>query len=232
MFSVDYTTLTQQDIIHCLSYARHALSTEQGVHQTFLIAQQLITYGIEGCFVECGVAAGAQVAAMWRATAKHGVRRKIHLFDSFKGIPLAGPRDHDQPGLDTFIADRNLPIEERLRSSGVSECSVETVVQLMRTWEVNLEDLVFHEGWFQDTLPSTAMPPIAFLRLDGDLYESTECCLKWLYPCVVSGGVVLLDDYPLSGSRLAFEDYFMKQHKAVPAVIKNVNTGAAWWIKP
>lgn len=228
---ISYSDLTAADRLYCALYAKHALSTVMGVQQTFLLAQELIVNRVEGVFVECGVAAGAMVGAMARACLKHGGTRKIHLFDSFNGIPMAGPHDTSQPGLESFLVDRNLPLSERLQSSGVSEVPLDTVISILRTWDIPLGQLVFHQGWFQDTMPATPMPPIAFLRLDGDLYESTECALHHLYQSVVQGGFILLDDYPLEGSRKAFEDYFKSRGGPLPEVVVNVDTGAAWWTK-
>jgi O-methyltransferase len=229
--NVDYGSLTAEDLLRCRSYATCALSTEQGVQQTFLLAQELIVNGIKGCFAECGVAGGAQITAMSWACTKHRDLRTIHLFDSFQGIPLAGPNDQDQPGIGSFVADQNLPLSERLKSSGVSICSADLVRQWLKS--CGFADLphVFHEGWFQTTLPKVDLGPIAFLRLDGDLYESTQCCLTYLYKDVVLGGVVLLDDYPLPGSRKAFEEYFEQRNQPLPGVVQNVNTGAAYWVK-
>ena len=68
----------------------------------------------------------------------------------------------------------------------------------------------FHVGWFQDTVPhvQTSVNRIALLRLDGDLYESTLVCLKYLYPLVVEGGIIIVDDYGLKGCRMACDKYF------------------------
>jgi O-methyltransferase len=205
-----------------------ALSTYQGIQHTYILAKHAL--GVKGAFVECGVAYGGSAAAMLTAMVDAGDLRDLHLFDSFQGIPLAGPKDTDQPGFGggNFIADRNLPIEERLKSSGISSCSVEHVRSHFEGWKLPLEKVHFHEGWFQHTLPKNEVGPIAMLRLDGDLYESVECCLKWLYPKVVSGGVVLSDDWILSGERDAIRDYF---NGDLPDVKVTVDTGACYWIK-
>jgi O-methyltransferase len=65
-------------------------------------------------------------------------------------------------------------------------------------------------GWFQETLPKARnlIGEISLLRLDGDLYESTLVCLRNLYPSVVRGGFVIIDDYGLKGCRMACEFYF------------------------
>ena len=51
--------------------------------------------------------------------------------------------------------------------------------------------------------------PIALLRLDTDFYHSTKAELEHLYPQVVGGGMIIIDDYCLyQGSRLAADEYF------------------------
>lgn len=229
--TIDFASLTKTDLERCNTFSAYAFNSREGVQQTFLLAEQLILNRVEGCFVECGVASGAQIAAMSYACTKHGVPRQIHLFDSFEGIPLAGPHDHDQPGFGHFIADQNLPLEERLKSSNMVVCSVEQVQKVLNDCGLANGNYVFHKGWFQHTMPGITLPPIAFLRLDGDLYESTQCCLKWLYKFVVPGGVIFLDDYILPGSHKAFEEYFGEQGQAVPEVHRNVLAGGAYWTK-
>ena len=50
---------------------------------------------------------------------------------------------------------------------------------------------------------------IALLNIDVDIYEPTCVILEHLYPRVVSGGVVLLDDYKVfPGETKAVDDYF------------------------
>lgn len=52
---------------------------------------------------------------------------------------------------------------------------------------------------------------IALLHLDCDLYEPTLAALEAFYPRVVTGGIVLFDEYgmaPWPGESRAFEDYF------------------------
>ena len=47
------------------------------------------------------------------------------------------------------------------------------------------------------------------MHLDVDLYESTLNCLKFFYPRLIKGGVLISHDYQSSeGVRKAFKDYF------------------------
>jgi len=69
---------------------------------------------------------------------------------------------------------------------------------------------MFHVEWFQDTVPEAApkIGSIALLRLEGDLYDSTLICLRNLYPLVIKGGFVIIDDWGMVGCRRACQDYF------------------------
>lgn len=50
---------------------------------------------------------------------------------------------------------------------------------------------------------------ISILRLDTDFYESTKVELEILYPRLVNGGILIIDDYgSWKGCRKAVDDYF------------------------
>ena len=177
-----------------------ALSSKETVRASYEIARAAIAAGVPGDFVECGVFAGSNAAAMARAIldgyhVRPGVAppRHVHLFDSFAGVPSSGPHD-----------------EGWTHPKGVSACSRLHVEQYMRNWNIPPELLVYHEGLFEDTLQRAAAhaPQIAVLRLDGDLYESTRICLEHLYPLVSVGGWVIVDDWNLPGCRKAVDEYF------------------------
>ena len=169
------------------------------IQATYQIAQAAIDSMIPGDFVECGVFAGAQSAAMARAIMdRHWAVRKVHLFDSFQGIPEPGEHDGN------------------LKQTGVKAgdaCRALHLVQgYMREWNISESVLVYHPGWFADTLPlvaETGPKQIAVLRLDADLYESTRLCMQYLYPLVSPGGWVIVDDYNLDGCRKALHEYVM-----------------------
>jgi hypothetical protein len=209
-----------------------AYSYEATVEHSYIAAVEMIKKGIAGCFVECGVGAGAQIAAMQLAMLNAGswtlgALRQILAFDSYQGIPLAGPNDAEQPGIGAITHDVNLPIKDRLCSSGQTVHSVSQVKSNLSGFGLLRENISFIEGWFQDTLPFYAKStgPIALLRLDGDLYESTLCCLQELYPNVAAGGIVIIDDYALAGCRKAVEDYFKYDAPGGMPVIHEVEGG-------
>jgi len=186
--------------------AQFAYSHRETVQHTYDMTLRALE--LDGCLVECGVGAGAQIAAMkW---AMLGLSMKpVYAFDSFEGIPLGGPDDAEQPGIGMMKHNPNLPLSERLVSSGITVHSLEDVQENIQSLGFNLSNISFIKGWFQHTLPiwAKSVGPIALLRLDGDLYESTRVCLEHLYPLVVPGGIVIIDDYSLAGCRKACDEF-------------------------
>ncbi len=69
----------------------------------------------------------------------------------------------------------------------------------------------FIEGLVEDTLPVTPTGDLALLRLDTDYYSSTAVEFDVLYPRLVSGGVLIVDDYGMfQGSRRATDEYLAR----------------------
>lgn len=190
-----------------IKYAQQiAYSTEETLWFSYEMAKFYKDH--EGCFVECGCAAGAQLIAM-----RYGAPDKlIHAFDSFVGIPKPSNRDNQIPGIRYLnpLEQSRLPNpgEQKLETTGVTAVTRESFETHMRDSGAGLENLEIHEGWFEETMPDNNVGDIAILRLDGDLYNSTYVCLKYLFPKVIKGGCVIIDDIELPGSKAACEDYF------------------------
>jgi len=188
-----------QDWLSEVSYS--ALADGPTTEATYTLARSVVEQGIPGDLVECGVYAGAQCAMMARALMDLGVKnRRVHLFDSFEGIPIAGEQDEELKG----------------KPAGISACSIEDVMANMRVWKIDEGLLEYHKGLFADTVPqsvyrfsgqpSPSIDRIAFLRLDGDLYRSTKVCMEHLYPKLSRGGWMCVDDYNLGGARQAVHE--------------------------
>lgn len=190
-------------------------STWQTIELSHQCALKSIREGIPGDFVECGVAAGNNLAAMCLA-GRHG-----YGFDSFQGIPWAGDKDDQQPGIGEVDKDKIGLLE----TSGVSSHSEENVRLDFEKWGISNYTLV--KGWFQDTV-KLFHRPIAVLRLDGDLYESTLICLHHLYPQLSKGGILIIDDWVLPGCKQAFYDYFNETNETPEMIFDN---GITYWQK-
>jgi O-methyltransferase len=162
--------------------------------------ERLTEKDLPGAVVELGCYRGAM--ALWmRAildTTGQG-DRAIHVYDSFQGLPAAGPHDSDlfPPGY--LLAE---PAEVRA---------------LHERW--GCTPPVIHPGWFVDTLPGELPEQIAFAYLDGDYYESIRTCLQACVPRMAPGAALVVDDYAdiaanprawdgLPGVKAACDDHF------------------------
>jgi hypothetical protein len=209
-------------------------SSVRTIRKTYDVA--VLARAVEGCFVECGVATGGGASPMALALREANDPRTLHLFDSFEGLPYCGPHDGGQmghgPGLDNWILDPKLPERDRLAATGISVGTIAQINENLDKWHCRCQSVQFHKGWFQDTLPGLKLAPIAFLRLDGDLYESTMCCLDHLYDQVAPGGYVWLDEWGMPeglGGKKAIYDFFEKRNQPLVTMLEVTDTGAGYW---
>lgn len=189
-----------------LDYAKRiCYSSEETLMFTYEIAKKLKE--TTGVYVEAGVAAGAQIIAM----AYGAPEKTIYAFDSFEGIPLPSNRDDQMPGIRKLSeAERKElpePGKQVLESSGATVVPLEHVKEHIVNSGASIKNVIFIKGWFENTVTGISSP-ISLLRLDGDLYNSTYVCLEHLFPKVIKGGVVIIDDWQLPGCREACIDYF------------------------
>lgn len=198
-----------------MAYRSVAYSTGPTIDNTVFFTDYVLDHSIPGVFVECGVAAGAQIGAMHDRLLQREEKRWIYGFDSFEGIPLASVDDDQQPGIPgprPHIEYSNT--RELLKSSGITVCSKESVRANLNTWFPGKSDtVILVKGWFQDTLNPyksvlRRLGGISLLRLDGDLYESTKVSLEALFPLLNPGGVLIIDDWQLAGCQKACLEYF------------------------
>jgi len=189
-----------------LEYAeRIAYSSKETLKFTYDCAVKLKDK--PGVYVECGVAAGAQIIAM----AYGAPNKTIYAFDSFEGIPLPSNRDDQMPGIKMLSKEEQSklpnPGEQVLESSGATSVSLTNFWDQVIASGVHSFGIQSIGGWFEETTIGFD-EDISILRLDGDLYNSTYVCLKNLFPKVIQGAIVIIDDYQLKGCREACIDYF------------------------
>jgi O-methyltransferase len=159
-----------------------------------------------GCIVEAGVWRGGMSAGM-----ADMVPGRVHyLFDSFEGLPPAKEID----GAAALNWQRNVA-----GPSYYDNCRTERSFSEQAMAMASAKQVHIIQGWFNQTvLGFVPLEPIAILRLDGDWYESTMQCLIGLYPHVMQGGLVILDDYyAWDGCARALHDY-LSAHKCVDRI--------------
>ena len=87
------------------------------------------------------------------------------------------------------------------------------------------------KGMVEDTIPEHAPAEIAVLRLDTDYYESTRHEMFELYPRLVPGGVLIVDDYGhFRGSALAVDEFL--EASGEPLLLHRIDHSARAAVKP
>ncbi len=193
--------------------AGSALCAPSNLYATAAFTHKILSEGITGCLVECGVYMGAHPAAMSYVCQTVGKSRKIWLFDSFEGIAERGEED-DTPRIAHL-------------KHGDFRCSIKKVRENLIEWGIDVKVMRFAEGWFHETVPLAQVGAIALLRLDADLYESTRICMQHLYNKVVAGGFVVVDDWNYRGVQKAVRDVVGE----IPQLLKVPGTECHFWRK-
>ncbi len=169
----------------------NAVKSERSLLLTHVEAEQLInalagTARIPGEIAEVGVFRGAS-ARLLRQYAEPG--KVLHLCDTFEGLPDPDPKNDSAFSRGEFAA---------------SLAQVQSYLGHDR--------IVYHVGKF----PQSADEPMrsasfSFVHLDVDLYESTLECLRFFYPRLNPGGILLSHDFGADrapGVVKAFREYF------------------------
>lgn len=170
--------------------------------------ESIVRTGIGGDLVECGVWRGGSLMTMALTLLHCGdSHRRLWGFDTFAGMTQAGPQDRliGGPHFDEIIA-KGTPGQKELYTA---RAPLDLVRQNMAATGFPSERLHLVVGDVLQTLPDQAPQHIALLRLDTDFYASTKHELETLYPRLVEGGVLLIDDYGcFKGSKDATDEYF------------------------
>lgn len=198
-----------------------AYSSKQTLENTKHFTRYVIDNRVPGVLVECGTFQCAQIGCMQSVILEKCAKnsRKVYGFDSFEGIPWACEEDAEQPGIGARVLRPHGPGKrELLQTSNVAVCSLDQARRNLNQWfskNGGCENIHLVKGWFQDSLVTKTEEiqkngGISLLRLDGDLYESTKVCMEKLFPLVNDGGVLIIDDWALSGCRKAVEEYLLR----------------------
>lgn len=185
----------------------YTMASSRRLANVYQLSKLVETHKLEGAFVECGVWKGGCIAVMAYVAKKVNSNRKIWLFDSFEGLPEPNKKDGAK-ALEYAQGRSSGKLEPINQCVGPLDDVKEIFFSILKIDENNI---VIRKGWFQDTLPiaKNEIGPIAILRVDGDWYESTKCCLENLYDNVISNGYVIIDDYShWEGCKKAVEEFF------------------------
>ena len=140
-----------------------------------LAARRIQQLGIAGAAAELGVYRGDFAARINKALPD----RRLYLFDTFEGF-----------------CERDVEVERQgnyssARAGDFGDTDLETV----RGKLPFPETAVFRRGFFPETASGLEDESFCLVSIDADLYDPVYEGLKFFYPRLEHGGVILLHDY-------------------------------------
>ncbi|MEQ8580123.1 MAG: TylF/MycF/NovP-related O-methyltransferase [Marinoscillum sp.] len=136
------------------------------------------TLDLDGDIVECGAYKGGTGLLLAMLLRDLSIHKKIHLFDSFEGLPAPHLTKDMGYKVGEFRSDY-----EQLKS-------------LIDAFGLN-GYITIHKGWFKDTIPqyTSRENKICFLHIDCDLYQSTIDSFGNLIGYLDPKSIVVFDDF-------------------------------------
>jgi len=181
---------------------------------------------LPGTIVDLGVYRGSSTftwAKLCEIFCPTDIRKSVFGFDTFEGFPDLHPLDggedaqqdrrvggyHGGEGLLNLLQDAQEAMNEdrHLR---------------------HIDRIKFIAGNATETMPKFVSEygsglKVALLNLDADLYEPTRVALESFMPHMVSGGLIIADEYAVdtfSGETQAIDDFFIEKTGKKPVVKK------------
>lgn len=185
----------------------------------FLAHYELFKKVVElpGVIVDLGVFRGASTftwSKLCEIFCPTDVRKVVYGFDSFEGFPSLS------------VADGPEDIKQDVRIGGYF-CGTTIERDLLLAQAAmdhdrhlkHVKRIEFIKGDVSQTIPKFVEAKgnglrIALLNLDVDLYEPTKVALEHFAPLMVSGGIIILDEYAVDtfgGESKAVDEYFVSK---------------------
>lgn len=201
--------LDAQSIVRGPAFPASSLALSDVRKHLTLAVEYICSSEVEGDLAEFGTMSGVTSQIMARALSLQrdlvGRPRRLHLFDSFKGLP---------------DIESNVDLHSQHVRSGVwfpGSCKIldrDELVRRVARYHPK-QSIQVHDGWFSKTVPLLpADTRFAMIHIDCDLYQSTLDALSPLFQRgqVAEGAILLFDDWncsrasPEHGERRAWSE--------------------------
>ena len=161
---------------------------------------------LAGAFIEAGCALGG--SAILISSIKHPDRPFL-AYDTFSMIPP--PTDEDTPDVHLryqIISEGKSEGIDGDKYYGYVENLYERVQQNFADFGLDCAErnISLIQGLLQESM--TIKQPVAFAHIDVDWYDPVKTCLERIFPNLIVGGSLILDDYhDWGGCRKAVDTY-------------------------
>ena len=180
----------------------NTMCSEKRIHSLQNVLHKINNLG--GDIVECGTWRGGLAALMLQHVLDNKLNKLLFIYDTFEGMPEPGDKDHPD-------ALRRYSELKDGEYSDWCRAGIDVVRDTLTQVTNNYNDYChLIEGKVEDTLEVFGPTSIALCRLDTDWYSSTKVEMEVLYPRVVKGGYIIVDDYSdWPGCKQAVDEYLV-----------------------
>lgn len=176
--------------------------------EAYFIAQALSKCkDLKGDVCEFGVAQG-ETSAFIANEIVHCNNKRLHLFDSFAGLP--SPSEKDQLKNDIFS------LGSMEAYTGAMSCPEEMVHARLKTISFPTQRYVIHKGFIEHLIDRDKNLPenVCFAYVDFDFYEPIKVALSFLHQVTPKGAIIIVDDYDFfsTGSKTAVDEFIEEKN--------------------
>ncbi|MBK1840712.1 hypothetical protein JHL17_25230 [Azospirillum sp. YIM B02556] len=168
-----------------------------------------VNEGVEGIYIEAGVALGGTAALIANFKRPH---EKLALYDVFSTIPAPSEKDgRDAHDRYEVIRSGNSEGIGGDKYYGYQDNLIDVVKNNIQSTGLSLDDtsIDFHKGLFEDTL--FVNDKVAFAHIDCDWHDPVAVCIERIAPNVSIGGFIIFDDYWFySGAKTAVDNFLIE----------------------
>jgi O-methyltransferase len=206
------------------------MTSPERIYGLLAAVRYVISNNIPGDIVECGVWKGGSMMAIAKELVALGaIERELYLYDTFAG--MTSPTVKDSSGFERKSTQESF--DSMKQNDGTCKWCFSSLEETRRNVDsvgYPKQRVHFVKGPVEETIPGVIPAKIALLRLDTDFYESSRHEMVHLFPRLVSGGVLLLDDYGhWEGQRTAVDEY-LAQNK-IPLLLNRLDYAGRIGIK-
>ncbi|MAR69767.1 hypothetical protein A7X95_05860 [Candidatus Nitrosopelagicus brevis] len=149
---------------------------------------------LDGDMAEVGVYQGGSAKLICEAKKE----KELYLFDTFTGLPKLSDDD-------THFG------EKHWYENQFNNTSIESIKKLLSKYK----NVHIIKGEFPSSGEKIINKKFCFVHLDVDLYKSTIDSLRFFFPKMIRGGIILIHDYHSDGIQKAFKEFMDENYLQV-----------------
>lgn len=160
---------------------------------------------LPGDIVELGCNIGTTTLYMQKFLNMIGSDKKIHVYDSFEGLPDKSDKDESE-----FKHEKNY-------LKGDCPTSLSSFLYTFDLYNCNPPENI-NIGWFNQIEDSKYPEKVCFAFFDGDFYTSIMDSFNIIYKRMCKGGIILIHDYEyeyLPGVKIACDEFLKDKSEKI-----------------